>query len=135
MIQEPTSHVRLLDTYSAPTNRPKRQDIGPFSLVFFGWVLPLLRTARRKLQAGSALSEEDLLPLWWGDDVARNVEAATRLWTERHGSFRHMFWQLCGGQFLLAGLCGILGIGCSLGQPILLRSFLLEFVQDPSAPW
>ena len=62
MIQEPTSRARLLDaaysSRSSSTRRSERQRTGVVSLVFFRWVLPLLRTAQQK-----QLAEEDLLPL------------------------------------------------------------------------
>lgn len=76
-----------------------------------------------------------MLPLWWRDDVERNARRGADLWEQRRGAFRHIFWQTCGGQFLLGGVYRILSDACSLGQPLLLRSFLSDFVQDPSAPW
>ena len=112
------------------THHRHRSRIGALSLVFFGWVVPLLRVSWRK-----QLGEEDLLPLWWRDDVERNARRGADLWEQRRGTFRHIFWQTCGGQFLLGGVYRILSDACSLGQPLLLRSFLSDFVQDPSAPW
>ena len=124
-----TSRARLLAAPNMSSHRARHR-IGPLSLVFFGWLLPLLCTAQHK-----QLSEEDLLPLWWRDNVARNAAAATRLWAERRGSFKHVFYKTCGGQFILAGAFRILSDACSLGQPLLMRLFLRDFVQDPNAPW
>ena len=90
----------------------RRARIGPISLLLYSWVVPLLRRSWK-----SQLSEDDLLPLWMREDVAHNANMGELLWDERPGSFGHLFWQMCGGHFIIAGVLRMLADGCAAQSP------------------
>jgi len=98
------------------------------SRLTFAWVWPLLRRG-----AAKQLEHDALEPLWHEDDL-HHVGPWARDW-EADRRWRPLFVRRCGRLFLLQSACRLASDAAMVAQPLLLREFLANFVQDPAATW